>query len=142
MGPPAPGSLGIAGAPVCGNLPPLLKWPLLKFERIYRFFQIMPSWLESSWFEYPLTRPVTLRHFNIYVLVLGLIYAIIITFLNIIVAGYESVAITSSNYNGSYSLWYERIFPMTPLLPTPWNCNATSITVNDGTTFLSRSYQT
>jgi len=97
----------------------------------------MPSWLKSSWFDYPLTRPVTLRHFNLYILVLGSIYAIIITLLNIIVVGYESIATTSSNYNGSYSLWYEHLLPMTPLLPISWNCSATSISVNDGATSLS-----
>jgi hypothetical protein len=98
----------------------------------------MFSWLGSSWFDYPLTRPVTLRsHFNVSILVLGVVYIVLITLINVAAVGYDSVSFISSSCNGTLTLWYDQFLPKTVLLPPSRTCQASAIKANEGFAFLS-----
>jgi hypothetical protein len=75
----------------------------------------MHSFFESSWFDYPVTRNISLpsaalRHFNIAVLVFGVIYSIIITVINVALVGYEVVPVISGTFTLP-GLWYEKFLP-------------------------------
>lgn len=92
----------------------------------------MPSWLDVPWFDYPITRPVTLRHFNPVILVLGVVYVVFITLINIVAVGYETTSILSVAYNRSDSLWYEHFLPKAGGLPETWTCSPSTIKVTEG----------
>jgi len=92
----------------------------------------MRSWLETSWFEYPLTRPVLLRHFNIVVLVLGIVYVVFITLFNIIAVGYDSNPTLEPSHNTSLRLWYSFL----PLTPPERTCEPSTVKISEG--FASR----
>lgn len=102
----------------------------------------MPFWFVSSWFDYPVKRSVSLppgplRYFNIAVLTLGVIYAVVITLINVVAVGYESITVDSTNFNSSAPLWYEQHFlPKTQLLPPSRNCSPSFIKINEGSTSL------
>jgi len=97
----------------------------------------MPSWFETSWFDYSVKRnvalpPGPLRHFNIAVLVLGVIYAIVITIVNVVVVGYEIVPTISENFTNT-PLWYEKFVPKwSSLIQPSWNCTDSIIKINEG----------
>lgn len=97
----------------------------------------LQSWFETSWFDYPVKRNVALpsgplRHFNIAVFILGIIYAIAITIVNIVAVGYETVAISSVNFT-STPLWYEKLIPKSSsLVPPSYNCSESVIKINEG----------
>jgi hypothetical protein len=55
----------------------------------------------GNWLEYPITRPVTLRHFNAAILVLGAVYVVFITIINVAAVGYETISVLSIAYNRS-----------------------------------------
>jgi hypothetical protein len=93
---------------------------------------VMPTWLESSWFDYPVTRPITLRHFNIAFLVLGVFYVVYATLISIVAVGYEPFTFLSANFNDSATLWYNGI-PIVSLGNSGTiTCNYSTIAVNDG----------
>jgi hypothetical protein len=94
----------------------------------------MLSWLNTPWFDYSLSRPITLRHFNLLVLVFGVIYVAFITLINIAAVGYEPVTVVDSDYNKTVTPWYQRFLVKTSLLPEPWACNVATISANDGFT--------
>lgn len=102
----------------------------------------MPSWFETSWFDYPVTRrvglpPGPLRHFNIAIFVVGILYAIIITFYNVVAEGYETIYFSSTQFT-SGPLWYQKIIPKSSSLIQPsYFCNDSYIKANEGQILLS-----
>lgn len=96
----------------------------------------MPSWLETSWFEYPLRRPVLLPHLNIVVLVVGLVYVVGITVLNVIAVGYESVPTSISSYNATLSDFVSK----SVLLPKQQTCDPSIVKINEGSITPSSTY--
>ena len=93
----------------------------------------MPAWLNSPWFDHPVTRPVTLRYFNPAILVFGVIYIVIITVVNIVAVGYESSTVISPNFWDHTPKLYEKFLPNSTLLPQTHKCNGSIIKVNEGT---------
>ena len=87
-------------------------------------------WLEEPWFSYPISRPITLRYFNVTILLLGLVYVTSITLINVVAIGYEQIPVRSPFYNLSQPLWYERF--MMGQGPKAWNCDASIIKVSEG----------
>src|ERR1700737_1365962 len=119
-------SLGFPGFVIFrDNNPPLT--PLL-----CELFFPMPSWLESSWFEYPLSRPITLRHFNTTVLVLGTVYIVFITLVNVIAQGYEDETFLSSDFNNTAPLWYHHLPFVSLGITSTTRCSPFTLVVNGG----------
>lgn len=97
---------------------------------------IMPSWLETSWFEYPLMRPVHISHLNIVVLVVGLVYVVGITVLNVVAVGYESVPTSITSYNAKMS----HFLPKSMMLPKQQTCDPSIVKINEGSIIPSSMY--
>jgi len=99
----------------------------------------MPSWLESAWVDYPLKRSISLppgplRHFNVAVLVLSVIYVVVITLINVVAVAYERVTVISTDYDLPYKLWYEVHFLPKSWAPQTRTCNASLIKISEGLT--------
>ena len=100
----------------------------------------LPEWVNNSpavmpsWFEYPITRPFTLRYFTPMVLVLGLIWVTFVTLLNVVAVGYEYVPVISTSFNSSSVLWYEIFVPKSTSLwiPKTRTCAGSVIKPNEG----------
>jgi hypothetical protein len=82
--------------------------------------------------EYLVTRPFTIRHFTSVMMILGVIWATFITVISIADAGYNTVSVTSTVFNSSQTLWYERFPPMAVWLPKSWACSSSLITPGQG----------
>ena len=91
----------------------------------------MPSWLESGWFQHSITRPITLRYFNVVFLVVGVVFS---TLVSVIGSGYESVSTTSigNSFNVSNPLWYERFLPAAAGIPKASVRSASTIPITEG----------
>jgi hypothetical protein len=81
--------------------------------------------------EYPVTRPFTLPYLNVVLLVLGIIWALFVTLFNVAAVAYLETSITSSQYNLTETLWYERMFPMTGWFDPSRQCSPNIIHPND-----------
>jgi hypothetical protein len=89
--------------------------------------------------EYPVTRPITLCRFWKCVLVLGaIIWVTLITLVNVAAVGYELVPVTSSVFNSSAVLWYERFMPISSWIPKSRTCEWSIIKVLEGYSCLVR----
>ena len=67
------------------------------------------------WYHYKYGHPVE-RQFEVkwltpILLFVGLIYVIIITLVNVVAVGYEPIVYSSTDYNGTHSLWYDKFVP-------------------------------
>lgn len=84
--------------------------------------------------EYPMTRPVHMqRNCTLLLVLLGAIYVTVITLLNIAAVAYELVPVTTTSYNGSNTLWYERVFPSsTSWVPPSRKCDGSVIRFLEG----------
>lgn len=85
-----------------------------------------------SFFQYPITRPITLRYFKSIFLVLGILYVTFITLINVAAVGYENTAVISIAYNRTEMLWYEHLKGVMGGFVGRWNCSASIIEVTEG----------
>jgi hypothetical protein len=83
-------------------------------------------------FDYTVTRSVKPGGvFTPIALALGAVWIVVVTMVNIAAVGYEVVPFTTTIYNSTTSLWYERI------LPTSWrhqsvSCDGSLLQLNQG----------
>lgn len=93
-----------------------------------------PLILDMSFFEYPITRPVALNRWAIGFIIVGaLAWSILITLISVAAVGYEVIPLSSTDYNATYSIWYEKFIPHgSGLIPQTWECNASIIKLNEG----------
>ena len=82
-------------------------------------------------FEYPVTRPVTLRYFTPTLLVLGVVWITFITFVNVVVVGYDYVPLVSASFNISQELWYQEFVPKS-WAPKTRICAGSTIKIDEG----------
>ena len=88
----------------------------------------------ASWFEYPITRNFTFRYFSPALIIVGGIWTIVVIVLSFAEVGYEYDIIYSTEFNKSEALWYEKIFPKTPLIPATRICQPAIVKVHDSQT--------
>ena len=60
----------------------------------------------------------------------AVVYTAFITTINIVAVGYELVPISSNDYNASYTLWYQKLFPV-DWLPESRTCQPAVIKLNE-----------
>jgi len=82
-------------------------------------------------FEYSITRSFRFRYFTEVVLLLGLLWLVFITLLNVVAVAYEVVPTTTTTFNESVKLWYEKFMP-TFWLPQSRNCDGSVIPLKTG----------
>lgn len=63
------------------------------------------------WSSYGITRPVTLKWFNIVALLLGIICIVFITLINVVAVGNEYVSVIDNDYSDTNVNWYENFLP-------------------------------
>jgi hypothetical protein len=84
-------------------------------------------------FEYSVTRPIVIsRWLEILICLGGVLWFTIVTVVNIAVVGYDLVPVTSTIFNNSYDLWYERLIPLRSWIPQSWTCNGSIIGFGEG----------
>jgi hypothetical protein len=83
-----------------------------------------------STFGYSVSRAITLRYFTRTFFVFGIIWIIIITIINVVVVGYETVPVTSTAFYSANKLWYEGFSLGTYYVSR--TCNATIVKMHEG----------
>lgn len=87
----------------------------------------------NSLLQYPISRPLSLGVcFNITIIVLGIVWVALVTVFNVATVAYEVVPIISTQFNTSYTLWYERFGPFFSWLSAARTCNGSLISLNEG----------
>jgi hypothetical protein len=92
----------------------------------------------SSWIEYPVTRPFTLKRFSLILTVIAVIWCALVTLLSVATVGYEAYPINSDQFHLQYRLWYERIFPRIGWLPESRTCDGSIIRPSESNSSLFR----
>jgi hypothetical protein len=95
---------------------------------------MLSDWINAPWFYYTVSQPITLRHFNLAFLIVGVSYVVCITLLNVAAVGYQPVTVTDSDYNKTVTTWYTRFLENSSLFPEPWTCHPATVSINDGFT--------
>jgi len=62
-------------------------------------------------FNYSISRPITPIWFTPTVLVLGLIFVVASTLINVASVGYNPISYTSTDFNGTHTLWFDKFIP-------------------------------
>jgi len=81
-------------------------------------------------FRYPVQREITVKYLTPVLIVVGLLYVIVITLINVIAVGYDTIVYTSTSYNETHSLWYDKL---TPWMVNHRQCDSVAIRLNDCT---------
>lgn len=94
------------------------------------------------WYHYKYNHPVQ-REFEVpwltpILLFVGLIYIIIITLVNVVAQGYETIVYTSTDYNATHGLWYDKFVPSKGRNYSHRSCENGLIRLNDCTPHCSK----
>ena len=106
----------------------LARFILISLTAIFVAIHSMMSFISL---EYSVTRPFTIRWIVFSAFILGIIWLILITVLNVVAVAYETVPFTSTSFNDTTQLWYERFVP-TFWLPSSRSCSGSVIPLNAG----------
>ena len=83
--------------------------------------------------DYGVTRHASFRPLSVLIIiVLGVAWVALVTIVNVAAVGYELVSVTSTDFNASYSLWYERFIPRQSWKPMTRTCDGSIIQINEG----------
>jgi len=82
-------------------------------------------------FNYSISRPITPIWFTPTVIVLGLIFVIVSTLINVASVGYNPISYTSTDFNGTHALWYDKFIPGRGSSYNHRNCEPFPLTLND-----------
>ena len=84
-----------------------------------------------TFFEYPITRPIPLSRGSLTLIIIsGLAFVGLVTVINVVAVGYEYVTITSTDYDPTAKLWYEK-FMAKSWTPHTKTCQPTIIKLNE-----------
>jgi hypothetical protein len=87
----------------------------------------------GGYLSYNITRPVKIPGFKRTVLGIGLIYVVVITLINVVSQGYQTINYTSADFNLTHQLWYDRLVPGRSLNYSHRSCEPALIKLNDCT---------
>jgi len=76
--------------------------------------------------QYYLTRDIKIPYFTPILWVLGMIWVVIITLLNVAAVGYDTDAFYSQSFDAPENLWYEKFLLTRSVFPASWNCTPQS----------------
>ena len=87
----------------------------------------------TKWYEfgYSKKRKFTCRCFYLWFYIAAIIWFCAIAFLSIVAVGYESQPLITTDFNGTYKLWYEKFLVQTPWIAKPKVCQGEKINVDD-----------
>jgi hypothetical protein len=84
-------------------------------------------------YSYPVQREVTVKWFTPVLFGFGLIYFIAITLVNVVAVGYDTIVYSSTDYNGTHGLWYDKLVPSKGANYNHRQCDNGLIRLNDCT---------
>jgi hypothetical protein len=89
------------------------------------------------WYHYKYNHAVE-RQFEVpwltpFIVLIGLIYVIAITLVNVVAVGYEPIVYSSTDYNGTHGLWYDKFVPSKGRNYSHRQCDNGLIRLNDCT---------
>jgi hypothetical protein len=87
--------------------------------------------LRTYQFEYSISRPITRPWFAPIFFSVGLIYVIVITFINVVAVGYDTINYNSIVYNETHSLWYDKLVPFRGSSYNHRSCETALLKLND-----------
>lgn len=90
-------------------------------------------------FSYSVTRDFEYRYFTHVTIVLGIIWLAFITTVNVIAVAYEVLPFTTTSFNDTVVLWYEKLIPGS-FRPASRSCASSVIPVRTGS--ISSAVQT
>jgi len=88
----------------------------------------MANWYK---FGYAKTEEFTLPRFYPIFLLLWSFWVIAVIFLSVVAVGYESQSISTPDFNGTKTLWYQHFLVQTPWIAKPKVCQGEKINVDD-----------
>ena len=83
-------------------------------------------------FTYSISRPITPVWFTPSVLGLGLLYVVIITVINVASVGYNNISYTSTAFNDTHTLWFDKFVPGRGSSYNHRVCSPFPLALNDG----------
>jgi hypothetical protein len=84
-------------------------------------------------FEYPITQPIRLGRWGVWLFwITATAYLVVITLLNVIAVGYESVLISLTGQTSTGKLWYQHL-AFASWFPAATSCNPAELAFNEGT---------
>ena len=81
--------------------------------------------------DYPITRPISIRHFTVLVMIVGTVFWGLITVLALVTVGYEYAPFLSASYNSTGKIWYD-FLPETAWTPKAKLCQGSVMKVGEG----------
>jgi hypothetical protein len=87
--------------------------------------------LRTYHFEYSISRPIRTPWFAPVIFSVGLIYVIVITLVNVIAVGYDTINYNSIVYNETHSLWYDKLVPFRGPSYNHRSCEPALLKLND-----------
>lgn len=82
-------------------------------------------------FYFNVTRPISVTWFTPVMIGLFIAYLLIITLVNIVAVGYESIIYTSFQYNATHRLWYDPLLPHRGTDYSHRQCEPAQVSLND-----------
>jgi len=86
----------------------------------------------GSFFQYTVNRDITLRYFTPTFVISSITWIVFITIVNVIVVGYESVSMLSTDFSSTQGVWYNYLIPKAFGVYPTRSCNATSLKISEG----------
>src|SRR4051794_19569603 len=82
---------------------------------------------------YGVTRNFDSPRFTLALLICGMIWTAMVTVLSIATVGYEYKSVRTANFNGTETLWYEKLLGLTPWKPQTKICESARIHPSEST---------
>jgi hypothetical protein len=83
--------------------------------------------------DYGVTQHAHFRLTSVVIIILlGVTWVAVVTLVNVVAIGYELVPVMSTDFNASYSLWYETLIPRKSWGPVTRTCNGSIIQLTEG----------
>src|SRR5438552_11658268 len=89
-------------------------------------------------FEYNVRRKFESPRFTVMLLICGTVWITFITVLSLATVGYESKTVSTTDFNGTNKLWYDRILIRTPWIAESKQCQSSIIKLEEGMSPLIR----
>ena len=83
--------------------------------------------------SYNISRPVTTPTFRHVVIGITIIFLIVITLVNVVSVGYDTINYSSTEFNLTHRLWYDHFVPHRPASYNHRSCEAANVKLNDCT---------
>ena len=89
--------------------------------------------------SYNISRPVTTPRFRHVLIWLTIAFIVVITLVNVVSVGYDTITYSSTEFNVTHGLWYDCFVPRRPSSYNHRSCEPALIKLNDCTYIIVRA---